>query len=296
MLSEKPLLDPKTCVVITYAGEREYIKDAIQSCLDQSIPVKIVVVIDGVTTDGKLEEQLVKGLLQSCVSDTTAIQIVISEISGPSALRNLGISRTECEFILPLDADDKIGENYVETAETTFFKNQNSGIVYGAARFFGLKNEIWALETFSKSSMAIENQIYSCAMFRKSDWLACGGYDEDLIYGAEDWDFWLKILSLNREVNFIEGETFFWYRQRINSRSDKFAKMTNEIDWTYNRIAQNNVGFMSEQVLSIYKRRVHLEGQIRLPKSILITLLKSILRKNKVLHLFITKLHKNLKK
>ena len=217
-------------------------------------------------------------------------------MSGPSALRNFGISLTECEFILPLDADDKLGSNYVKSAEAEYFKHQNLGIVYGAARFFGLKDDVWALETFSKSSMAIENQIYSSAMFRREDWLACGGYDEDLIYGAEDWDFWLKILSLNREVIYIEDEIFFWYRQRKNSRSDKFAKMTTEIDWTYNRIAQNNVGFMGEQVLSIYKRRVHLEGQIRIPKSNLITLLKSILRKNKGLHNFISKLHKNFKK
>lgn len=296
MLPAKLIIKPKTCIVLTYAGEREYILDALQSCIAQSSRVDVIIVIDGVAANAKLEKVYIDKLLNNLDHLGTTFRVVTSLKAGPSALRNLGIKISDCDYVLTLDADDKLGINYVRDAEIKLDKSENLGIVYGAAKFFGLKNETWQLETFNRSLMAIENQIYSSAMFRRTDWLTCGGYDEDLIYGAEDWDFWLKILSANRDVAFIEGEVYFWYRQRVDSRSEKFAKMAKEIDWTYNKIAKNNLNYMKDEILAVYARRVHLESQIRVPTNNLIYLMKSIVRKNRALDRFLKNLKRILKK
>ena len=61
----------------------------------------------------------------------------------------------------------------------------------------------------------MENRITSLALFRKEDWLAVGGYSGELIYGLEDWDFWLMIIELGREVVKIP-ETLVYYRTYEN--------------------------------------------------------------------------------
>lgn len=280
-----PLNDPseiKTCIVISYAGEREYISDALQSCFEQTVKTRITLVIDGVVTDSKSERVFLQDLSERIGFSNHLFQILVSAVSGPSALRNLGIDRSVCEFVLTLDADDRFGPKYVEEAEEIMGTNSNIGIVYGKARYFGLKNGVWHLPIFSKSKMALENQIYSSAVFRKDDWVVSGGYDEELIFGAEDWDFWLKILSLGREVHYLQDTTYFYYRQRSKSRSEKFAQMHQEVSWTYNKIAENNLNFMKENLLEIYSRRVHLENQNRQPSANAKWFLKSILRKSNI--------------
>ena len=282
-----PLNDPsgiKTCIVISYAGEREYISDALQSCFEQTVETRIMLVIDGVATDSKSERIYLQDLFERIGFSNHLFQILVSVVTGPSALRNLGIDRSVCEFTLTLDADDKFGPKYVEEAEEIMGNNLNIGIVYGKARYFGLKNGFWDLPSFSRSEMALENQIYSSAMFRKDDWLQCGGFDEELIFGAEDWDFWLKILSLGREVHYLQNTTYFYYRQRSNSRSEKFAQMQREVSWTYNKIAENNLDFMKQNLLTIYGRRVHLENQNRQASAIAKMFLKSILLKSNFVH------------
>ena len=127
--------------------------------------------------------------------------------------------------------------------------------------------------------MVLENCIYATSGFKKSDWEAVGGYDEELIYGMEDWDFWLKILGLGRKVHFLDDEVVFYYRIRSGSRSAKFRKMRDEVLWTYNRICSSNKGIMMRNVEAINSRRLLIEINNLNSRALLIRLIYRIMIK-----------------
>jgi hypothetical protein len=66
--------------------------------------------------------------------------------------------------------------------------------------------------------MLMENQIHNSAIFRKDDFIASGGYNPNMIYGIEDWEFYLSLLKPDYKV--IKLDAFhYYYRIKAESRS-----------------------------------------------------------------------------
>ncbi len=60
--------------------------------------------------------------------------------------------------------------------------------------------------------------IFCSAIFRKEDWASVGGYDVNMIYGLEDWEFWISLLKDKGKV--IKLDYFgFYYRIKSDSRN-----------------------------------------------------------------------------
>ncbi len=251
------MADLRLAVVLAFAGEYDLIPETLEN-LSKAVAIsEIVIGIDGqMVPFAEANEKL------STYREKFRVpfKIVESKIGGPSAVRNKAISCAEAEIILPVDSDDKISSTYPKMILEKFsLDKENIGIVYGQADLFGKARGRWNLPSFSMESILLENCIYATSGFRKSDWLKVGGYDEKLIYGQEDWDFWLKILGLGREVKYINDETVFFYRIRSGSRSEKFTKMNEQVIWTYDRVYENNRVLASKYVEVFTHRRVTLE-------------------------------------
>jgi glycosyltransferase involved in cell wall biosynthesis len=140
-----------------------------------------------------------------------------------AAARNRGISEAVGEYILPLDADDRIGPDYLRQAVEVLDSRANLGIVYCGAELFGELNGHWQLPEFSSPHQLLDNLIFSAAFFRRADWQVAGGYVEKLA-GWEDWDFWNRLLGLGREVLRLPGTQFF-YRIRRGSRERSLGRL-----------------------------------------------------------------------
>jgi hypothetical protein len=64
----------------------------------------------------------------------------------------------------------------------------------------------------------IENIIFCSALFRRKDYDQTNGYNEQMVEGFEDWDFWLDLLKGGGEVVKL-CETYFFYRIKKDSRN-----------------------------------------------------------------------------
>lgn len=201
---------PKVSVVIPCYNLGEYLDEAVESVLAQTFSDYEILIINDGSTDFTTCR-----LLEGYSKPKT--RVIHIENSGVSIARNRGIEEAEGEYVLPLDADDRIGNTYLEKAVDVLDRQKNVGVVYCRCVLFGAVNTEWSLPPFSLPHQLLDNLIFSAAMFRKMEWRQTHGYDPGLRQGWEDWDFWLSLFERGTQVLRLP-EVLFYYRVRPGSR------------------------------------------------------------------------------
>ncbi len=199
-------------VIVPCYQQGEYLSETLNSVLNQTYPYWECIIVNDGSTDNTKE---VAALF--CQKDKR-FHYIEKDNQGPSIARNIGINASQGEFILPLDADDIIAPTYMSMAMDYFDKHPDTQIVYCKARFFGAIEQDWNLPKYDYDSFIWLNSIFCTAFFRRSDFDKTTGYNPNMVYGLEDWDLWLSILSKDSFVYQID-EPLFFYRQKDLSRS-----------------------------------------------------------------------------
>ena len=112
-----------------------------------------------------------------------------------------------------------------------------SGSCTAKADFFGEVSGAWDLPPYQFPAILHDNVIFCSAIFRRSDWAKVNGYNPNMIYGWEDYDFWLSLIELGREV-FCISETLFSYRKRPDSMTTKMT--LEEATYSYTQLFRNH--------------------------------------------------------
>lgn len=199
------MINSLVSIVIPCYNQAQYLDDALESVLNQTHQNWECIIVNDGSPDNTDEIAL-----NWCQKDSR-ITCLKKENGGLSAARNSGIAIAQAEFIMPLDADDKLGCNYIELALIEFEIDATVKVVYCKALKFGDEEGLLSLTPFSLYNLSKNNMIFPSAMFRKNDWKRVGGYEEDMIYGWEDWEFWIAILKNGGNVKRID-EVCFYYR------------------------------------------------------------------------------------
>ncbi|MGJ4751294.1 glycosyltransferase [Leptospira kmetyi] len=206
--------NPLVSVVIPCYNYGKYIDETIQSIKNQTYSNWEVVIVDDGSTDPYTVTVLQK------YKNMPGFQVCSIAQSGPSAARNFGISVAKGTFILPLDSDDLIHEEYLSEGISAYRKNSDLGIVYCEAKFFGSIKGKWNLPEYKFPEILLENCIFVSAIFRKSDWSEVGGFNTNMKNEWEDFDFWLSLIEKGRFVYRIP-RVLFYYRIGHASRSSR---------------------------------------------------------------------------
>lgn len=202
--------NPIVSIIIPCYNQGRFLSETIESVLNQNYQNWECIVVN----DGSIDntEQIA---LSYCEKDSR-IKYAYKQNGGLSSARNKGISLSRGKYILPLDSDDKIGTDYCKLAVYELDHNVNAKIVYCRSFFFGAKFGEWKLPSFSVNKILGENVIFCSAFFRRSDFDKTKGYNVNMKFGLEDWDFWLSIIELGGEVIKID-KVLFYYRIRMRS-------------------------------------------------------------------------------
>ena len=193
-------------------------EETVNSVLNSIHPaVEIILINDGSTDNTEEIGKRLEGQNEN-------VFYYYQQNSGPSVARNHGISKAKGIYILPLDSDDIISKDYISEAVKVFEKDAEVKVVYCEAEKFGEKSGRWHLKPFSLEALALNNMIFVSAVYKKADWERCGGYSEDMVWGREDWEFWISMLKNGGKVVKL-SIIGFYYRIRSNSRR---KGMTNE--------------------------------------------------------------------
>lgn len=223
-------------VVMPCFNDGEYIEESVQSVLNQTYPQIELIIID----DGSDDSNTVAVLTR--LREERKCTLLHTDHQGVSSARNHGIRHAKGKYILPVDSDDLIEPLYVEKAVEALEEDSQRGAVYCHADLFGELSGKWDLPDYSFDQMLRDNIVFITAMFYKDDWKAVGGFNENMTCGMEDYDFWIGILELGREIYQLP-ETFFHYRIKNKSRTTQLMQSEEKLKRMYQLIYQNHPTF-----------------------------------------------------
>ncbi len=186
------------CVVIPALNSERFLGSALASVARQSVtPVETVVVDDG-SSDRTVP-----------IAEAAGASVVSATASrGPSAARNLGVSRTSAPLIAFLDADDEWLPGHAAKLLDTF---ADAEVVFAGSNAEKFGSELGVVGpgisgdgvSDLRDLLITENPvIQSSAMLRRDVFRAVGGYDESIRL-SEDYDLWTRVAEVGqfRTVN-----------------------------------------------------------------------------------------------
>lgn len=213
--------------------------EALQSVLNQTFTNWECFVVNDGSPDNTEE------VSKKWIEKDNRFKYLYQENRGVSSARNLGIIHASGEYLLPLDADDKISAEYIALALSAFQQDTSIKVVYCKAEKFGDAVGQLKSKPFSMKLLATENMIFCTALFRKEEWEKAGGYDVNMIYGLEDWELWISILKNGGWVKCL-NIVGFYYRIKIVSRNNQFNK--NNENYLLEYISVKHADFFVKQL------------------------------------------------
>jgi len=123
----------KISVIMPIYNSEKYLKEAIDSVLNQSFKDFELICINDGSTDNSPE------ILENYRKKDKRIKIINQKNQGLSAARNKGLKNSEGEFIFFIDSDDYIAKNTLKKLYQNARINDSDIVLYKKARFNGDK-------------------------------------------------------------------------------------------------------------------------------------------------------------
>lgn len=179
--------------VITSYNQGTMIEEAVRSvCRQTRLPKRIVIVDDGSADPESLA--VLRGI-QSDMSLPVPVTILFQENRGVSAARNAGIRQTDSPLVLVLDGDDRLEAGYAEAVSGLLCGDPAMVAASSWMRTFGVLDAVVCPQGGGIVPFLSRNCCPATHMLRKSAYEQCGGYEETMRSGFEDWDFFLSLLE-----------------------------------------------------------------------------------------------------
>ena len=200
----------KVSIIIPCYSYAQYLDEAIQSALAQSVPCEIIVVSDG-AIDNSVE-----------IAKKYPVIVLEKENGGLASARNYGIAHATGEYIMSFDSDDILKPCAVE--EHLKYAEPDTIVTCGLIAF-GSENYTAYPIPATVSILLQTNCIYSNSLFSKKMWEDVGGFDESEIMreGWEDRMFWLEALIKGYKSVVSDRPCLLW-RRHANTMSNSANK------------------------------------------------------------------------
>lgn len=219
---------PLISVVMSVCNGKQYLREAIDSILNQTFTNFEFIIIDDGSTDSSAE-------IISNYQDGR-ICFVQQENAGLAAALNKGIEMSKGKYIARMDADDISFPRRLET-QYAYLENHPDILAVGsAAEWIDAEGNYICTIQKAVSYEDIKKQlpdtpfIHPSVMFRKSAYYEAGMYPSRLRHGGEDTVLFSKIAKLGEVRNL--SEALIAYRIHpgaVSRKSKKFMSMLRDI-------------------------------------------------------------------
>lgn len=211
--------NPLVSVVVTCYNHEKYIAECLKSIFSQTYTnIQLIIMNDGSTDkSGEIIESLIS---QSPYVNT---QYYYQKNSGICVARNNSFKHVSGKFLLFVDSDNYLDNNYIELMVIAAEKN-NADLIYTDLRNVDTKELYLEAQQFELQSFLTSNYIDSCSLIRK-DILKNAKYDLYLNRKKlEDYDFFLNLILNNKAKPLYISGTKLNYRVLSDSLSRKTSE------------------------------------------------------------------------
>ncbi|MCP4521828.1 MAG: glycosyltransferase [Cytophagales bacterium] len=231
-------------VIIPCYNAEKFIKETIQSVLNQSYSQFELIIVNDGSKDNSEKEIL--------TFDDPRIQYISKENGGVSKARNIGIEKAKGEFLAFLDADDIFEKDNLKKKIEFLKTNKDIGLVHSLEQKFDHETRKNLVVTEGKEGNVLNlllemscTVIHSPAsiLMRNSLLQKIGGFDENLSTSA-DWEFWVRVAS-KTEIGLIK-EPLIKYRIHPDQMHLNVERMESDMHYAFNKSKNSNV-FMDEK-------------------------------------------------
>lgn len=208
-----------TTIIVPVYNHKEYLADALDSALSQTVPCEVICIDDG-STDGS-------GAIADSYKEK-GVKVIHQTNRGLPAARNTGIMNATGDYILPLDSDDILQDHAIERLEQAI-KETGADVIAPSFKCFGLQQQdVILMPNPTINDFRTANRIAYCAAIKKSVLLEVGGYSPRMFWGWEDYHLWFDLLRREKRIVTIQDKLFL-YRVKADSMIVEANKHSDEL-------------------------------------------------------------------
>ena len=210
----------KVSIVIPVYNKAEYISDCLESLLQQDFDdFEIVAVNDGSTDDsGRICDEK--------AAQDSRIKVIHTENGGVTVARRKGVEQAKGEYIMFVDADDKLLPNAIKTLYKAIIDSGADEVIgtyknqYGNSYDSGWRG-FMPCEPLVRNLLSIKNSfcVLWGIMFRKSLLDGCLNAPREIVE-REDSLMQIKCLMKSPKVYFIADAVYLYYQDVPNQRKE----------------------------------------------------------------------------
>ncbi len=190
---------------------------SLQSLLAQTHSAWEAIVVDDGSTDDTF------AVAQAFANTDKRIRVLQQTNEGVSAARNKGLSATNFQWVLFLDAEDYLAEDYFHKMAQKVLSDEaldavvcGWNTVYPNGKIEAGSFPPFLTDLFPALAVRCAFVIHACVL-RKSLAETVGGFEKELSV-CEDWDFWQRIARAGARFGCVK-ETLAFYRMSQGSLS-----------------------------------------------------------------------------
>jgi len=210
--------------VVTSFNQGPMILEAVQSLCSQTTPPARIILVD----DGSTDQESIRILdgLRTNPNLPVPVTVLKQPNSGVSAARNTGIRGAQAPMVLVLDGDDRLEPSYIEQVSRLLRSRPSMIAASSWMHTFGVLDAIVCPCGGSLTAFLARNCCPATHILRREVWKQCGGYDESMRSGFEDWDFFLSMLEImpDASIGIIEKPLICYRTAPASSNVKSMAK------------------------------------------------------------------------
>lgn len=138
-------------------------------------------------------------------------------VSGVAGARNLAVEQCNADYLLPLDADDLLPPDAMETYVKAWGEKPG-GVLYGHTEL-RQNNSSRTHQARPYSFQLLLNALMMPvgSFHSRKAWAEVGGWTSDMDGGLEDWEYWIKLGEVGVCGNAL-NKVLYIYRRHPHSR------------------------------------------------------------------------------
>ncbi|MDT0493407.1 glycosyltransferase family 2 protein [Streptomyces sp. NPDC012600] len=241
--------------VIPCHNAGDYLVEAVESVVEQPLrrPYEVVIVDDG------SDDDTTRKAIDTC-AELPGVRVVrLEQRQGHHAARNAGLAAARLEYVMQVDADDRLATepfllaagSYPDRAVEILESDPDTAFVHTMSWMFG------AFEGFTISSypcredlVVRKHHVPTSIVCHRADALECGLYDPRVLKWG-DWAFAVNLLASRFRrgaANSIRCVAGPFYEYRVHSRVDRVSDAeVSELDMT-RLVVEGNLDFFRDRL------------------------------------------------